>query len=1263
MIHILDYKTEKIVGTLENKEETALFWQDIHKQSLKENLETFDFTMQADVEEAEHVSKRNRVIIPDEDGFFREFIIHETKQHKDHTKDVYTSASFVEIKKQKIIEPVTLEGQTINTAGDFVLSGTCWQVGITEYTGTRKVVFEEYIDSLSALKQIASIFELEPRFRIEVKGNRIIGRFVDFISRVGINGRKEIELGKDLIGITRKENTDDVVTSLIVLGPEKEDGKRLVVTVQDEEALQRWSDKDGRHLWDIYEPQTNNNEITESELTSLGREELNKRINSLIEYTADAASIEHIFGYEHEKVRIGDTTRIKDTSFVPPLYVEARVIEVDRSISDPSSKSFVLGDFIEYNEEDIMANFKKLQAILQQKVSTGEIQAVREYIDQQDQANYEGATHYADVVSETAKNNAVTESISYIDDQVSQVEETINEVEQQVKIREIAILKQATEPSGTNYIVGQLWIRTTDNTYHRWTGTEWKQMTTSVKELAEKAGLEYVNGQLIDKANKANTYTKTEVDNALNSKVSTTTYTTDKNGIVQDLSDLETRVEQNEKAITFTATKEELNTILGEVDSIQSELSIQAGKIESKVEKTEFENLTIGFRNLLQETSDSDKAFSFSGWQFVGEQVTAYGLKELSKGGRFTMSADITKHTAGSTKVGIMLHLNTASGSYRQFSNSTQTVNALQTGRIISSYDIPVDTYTSGYFYIRHYSNSDPVSTGAYAKAKLEKGNKATDWQKAPEDFDRDISGLGTKITNAESRIIQTEKDIISKVSTTTYITDVGGLKDRMYTAESTISQHSTNINLKVDKNGVISAINISPEGVKIEAKKLLVGDFTNLCENPDFEGDPVNTVPRGFNGSAYVMDISSFTQGNGSNRALAINAKSTSNADAYGNNLIPVVEGDEFYVEFEGRFMNTLGNRTMGVGFRRYDQKGVALSSWIRVASLSGNVTSFTKAKGTYKVPSGTGYLQIFITFPNNNETTNIALFDNIKIHRRSTADLIVKGSITAEHINVSDLSAITSTFSSATSANKSLINGDRIRSESVGASYFSELRGGYVYVGEDSDTYISINSNGINTYDAGVSKGYIDFGTDGLWLVGSVASGKVKIGSNLDMIGNGIKEVSRIDGRYGNVLVSGDEWLRINEGNEHTSGVYFNNSLVRTDGTLQVGSSGSVFNVNSNELSYNGDKIFYGASGTAQLTYSASSLLAKRITYNLPSVPRIMCTIRYQSGSVSTTYTQIVYTENVTATYADIIIKDPSARFTSAHTAWVDWVAVCTK
>lgn len=364
LIHILDHKTDQIIQTLENKQDTQLFWNDQHTQTIK-NEEVFDFTTQYN--NSENISGRNRVVIPTEDGFFREFLISQTVKHKE-TKEVYTSASYLDLKKQKVIEPGVYDGYTVQMAADLVITGTEWERGVIESDGVRKVEFENYTNPYDALKKIASTFEVELRFRIEIQDHRIVGRFVDFIKKLGEYRGKEIEFGKDLIGVKRIEKSDQIVSALLVLGPEKEDGTRLTVEVKNEDARERWS-RTGEHMWDTYEPQTDNQDITVERLTTLGEMELNKRINSAVQYVADQASIEHIFGYEHEKVRLGDISRIKDTSYSPALYLEARVISVTRSLSDKSKKKFILGDFIEYNEEDIKATFQALKKTIAKKVS------------------------------------------------------------------------------------------------------------------------------------------------------------------------------------------------------------------------------------------------------------------------------------------------------------------------------------------------------------------------------------------------------------------------------------------------------------------------------------------------------------------------------------------------------------------------------------------------------------------------------------------------------------------------------------------------------------------------------------------------------------------------------------------------------------------------------------------------------------------------------------------------------------------------------
>lgn len=335
-----------------------LEWTETTIQTIK------NYVVSSQAIKVQPISERNRVIIPDEDGFYREFIIEESIQKSDKTKEVYTIGSFTELAKQKIIEPITRSGDTVNTALDWALTDTEWQRGITEFSGSRSITIDEVSNALDVLKKIASVFGLEIRFRVEIQGNYVYGRYVDMVKQKGQYRGKEIVLGKDLIGVTRKENTAEICTALHCVGPVKEDGTRLTVKLYDEDALKRWG-RNGKHLWGYYEPETENTDMTLDRLTTLGNNELSKRISSVVKYEVDAASIEYVFGYEHEKVRIGDTVRIKDTSFEPVLFLEARVLSVQRSPKDKTQKSFVLGDFIDqtnYTVQEIKKNIKLLQA-------------------------------------------------------------------------------------------------------------------------------------------------------------------------------------------------------------------------------------------------------------------------------------------------------------------------------------------------------------------------------------------------------------------------------------------------------------------------------------------------------------------------------------------------------------------------------------------------------------------------------------------------------------------------------------------------------------------------------------------------------------------------------------------------------------------------------------------------------------------------------------------------------------------------------------
>lgn len=93
---------------------------------------------------------------------------------------------------------------------------------------------------------------------------------------------------------------------------------------------------------------------------------------------------------------------------------------------------------------------------------------------------------------------------------------------------------------------------------------------------------------------------------------------------------------------------------------------------------------------------------------------------------------------------------------------------------------------------------------------KLEIGNFATDYTKAPEDMDMQI----VEIRNTTNEFIQTTDETISRISET-----VVGIDGRVETAESEIKQNAHNISLKADKvelQGYVTFTDLGKDGTTV---------------------------------------------------------------------------------------------------------------------------------------------------------------------------------------------------------------------------------------------------------------------------------------------------------------------------------------------------------------------------------------------------------------------------------------------------------------
>ncbi|MCQ6341626.1 tail fiber domain-containing protein [Bacillus cereus] len=357
ILHVVDFKTDQIVAAIQPND----YWDDNRRWELKNNVDMLDFTVFDGTTHSATLQQQNLVLKEVRDGRVVPYVITETEKNSDKRSiTTYASGAWVQIAKSGIIKPQRIEGKTVNECIDMALVGMKWKRGKIDYAGFHTMTIDEFMDPLTFLKKIASLFKLEIQYRVEVQGSQIVGWYVDMIQRRGRDTGKEIELGKDLIGVTRIEHSRDICTALV--GFVKGEGDNVITIesinrglpyIVDHDAFQRWNER-GKHKFGFYTPETEELDMTPKRLMTLMEIELKKRVNSSVSYEVEAQSIGRIFGLAHELINEGDTIRIKDTGFTPKLYLEARVIAGDESFTDPEQDKYEFGDYreiVDQNEE------------------------------------------------------------------------------------------------------------------------------------------------------------------------------------------------------------------------------------------------------------------------------------------------------------------------------------------------------------------------------------------------------------------------------------------------------------------------------------------------------------------------------------------------------------------------------------------------------------------------------------------------------------------------------------------------------------------------------------------------------------------------------------------------------------------------------------------------------------------------------------------------------------------------------------------------
>jgi len=363
MLYIFNLN-EQLQAVLKNDGTACPYYDAIHTEKLNgEN--TFTFTVPADHLDSQYVTEGNLVAFQDLDLNWQLF---EIKRVTDIHGDGLTRTAFCEHALYELIDDFIEDVRPTDCSAHFALtqalSGTRWQPGTVDNLGQNSTNFY-YESALSAVQKVVNTWKGELQFRVIVEGGTISARYVDLLARRGADTGKQFVYSKDIKSIEREVDLTETKTALYGRGKGVEVGegygRRLDFAdvvwtsppdpvdkpagqewVEDPEALARWGRPGGRHRFGTYDDPE---ETDAARLLQKTWEALQERKNPRITYRLDVADLERLSGYEHEKVRLGDTVRVIDRAFSPALLVEARVIEINRDLLRPENTRITLGNF------------------------------------------------------------------------------------------------------------------------------------------------------------------------------------------------------------------------------------------------------------------------------------------------------------------------------------------------------------------------------------------------------------------------------------------------------------------------------------------------------------------------------------------------------------------------------------------------------------------------------------------------------------------------------------------------------------------------------------------------------------------------------------------------------------------------------------------------------------------------------------------------------------------------------------------------------
>ncbi|WP_411955158.1 phage tail spike protein [Alkalibacillus sp. S2W] len=368
-IYVFD-RDDNLLTTLNNdSDDTCRFTEPYLEEELN-TVPTFEFTVPTNHDDAKHIKEENQVAVKDIDGVFRLFVIKNLTYGIDE-KMAECESGMIEL-IDTIIEDRRPQNTTAQDALSVALEKTRYEAGQVDSLGQGSTNYY-YITPSKSIEKIVGEWGGETRDRLTFSDEKITSRFIDLLTRRGEDTGHRFETGIDVEnveitiqsypktalyargksletddgGYTRRITFEDVEWSVANGDPvDKPLGQNWV---GDPDALAKYGRlKDGERIQREGTFEDSEEEDPER-LLEKAWNELQTVKEPNVNIKLDVITLEHKYGYEHKKVRLGDTTYAYISEL--DLQTEQRIFRHRYNILDLSDAEVEMGEPILRNNE------------------------------------------------------------------------------------------------------------------------------------------------------------------------------------------------------------------------------------------------------------------------------------------------------------------------------------------------------------------------------------------------------------------------------------------------------------------------------------------------------------------------------------------------------------------------------------------------------------------------------------------------------------------------------------------------------------------------------------------------------------------------------------------------------------------------------------------------------------------------------------------------------------------------------------------------